>query len=51
MHIPHLASDTVPTSEAIAALVLTPESILLKILAPQEPHPLPPVILTSAIDS
>ena len=29
MHIPHLAPDTGPTPEAFAALVLTPELILL----------------------
>ena len=49
MHFLHLAPDTALTPEAFAALVLTPEQILLKLLAPQENRPLPPVILTSAV--
>ena len=49
MHNLHLAPDTAPTPEAFAALVLTPELILLELLAPGEPRPLPPVILTGVI--
>ena len=45
----HLAPDTAPKPEAFAALVLTPELILLDLLAPREPRPILPVILTSAI--
>ena len=47
--IPHLAPDTAPTSEAFTALDLKSELILLELLDPRELHPLPPVILTSAI--
>ena len=49
MHIPHLVSDTPRTPEAFAALLLTPKPIILELLAPREPRPLPPIILTSAI--
>ena len=44
MHIPHYAPSTAPTPEAFAALVLTPELILLDLLASREPR----VILTIA---
>ena len=43
----HWAPDTDPTTEAFAALVLTPDLILLDLLAPQESSLLLPVILTS----
>ena len=49
MHILHLAPDTDSTPEDFAALVLTPELILLELLSLRRPHPLPPAILTSAI--
>ena len=49
MRIPHLAPDTAPTPGAFAALVSTPELILLELLASREPSTLPSVILTSAI--
>ena len=39
-HIPHLAPDTVPIPEALAALVLTPELLLLGLLALREPRTL-----------
>ena len=48
-HILHLAPDTAPTPGAFAALVSTPELILLELLASREPRPLPPVILNSVI--
>ena len=36
-------------TEAFAALVLSPETVLSELLAPREPRPLLPVILTGAI--
>ena len=48
-HILQLASDTAPTPEAFAALVLPPEPILLELLALREPRLFPPVMLTSSI--
>ena len=44
-HLPHLAPDTAPTTEAFAALV----SNIIRTTASREPRPVPPLIPTSAI--